>query len=232
MPFSIRSRLLLLVLSVLLPAAAAAVWMILQTYADERTMLERNLRDTTRALSLVVDRELTQRAAIARVLSLSTALDSAPALSDAQLATFTMQARPDLPDGGQPLLRGQALGAVDVERDECTGGCGDVPAVVEREKALRQDALVDGPVDVPKGDTSDHGGLGRPQHVRNRTHGDLRNKSSDVSEYIVSVGGYQWLRRRMKRPRSPSAPGYKTRLGIRRHASRRLPVWASSTWQR
>ncbi len=93
MPVSIRSRLLLLVLSVLLPAVAAALWIIAQTYSAERRLLERNLRDTTRALSLVVDRELSQRAAIARVLSLTGALDLAPQIPAEQLALFETQAR-------------------------------------------------------------------------------------------------------------------------------------------
>ena len=54
MPITIRSRLLLLVLSVLLPAVAAAGWLIARTYAAEREAQERNLRDTARALSMVV----------------------------------------------------------------------------------------------------------------------------------------------------------------------------------
>ncbi|HEY6133913.1 MAG TPA: ATP-binding protein [Rubrivivax sp.] len=72
---SIRARLILLVLSVLTPALAAALWVIDITYANERSAIERNLRDTTRALSLVVDRELARRDVIARVLTLSELLD-------------------------------------------------------------------------------------------------------------------------------------------------------------
>ena len=93
MQFSIRSRLLLLVLSVLVPAVAGAAWLIAQTYNAEREANERVLRDTTRALSLVVDRELNQRAVIARVLSLSHALDDAPQVDPARLSMFDQQAR-------------------------------------------------------------------------------------------------------------------------------------------
>ncbi len=90
---SIRTRLLLLVLSVVLPAGAAALWMLGQTYAAERAARERNLQDTTRALSMVIGRELEQRAAIARVLAQSRMLDSAPELSPAQLEAFEQQAQ-------------------------------------------------------------------------------------------------------------------------------------------
>ena len=63
MPVSIRSRLLLLVLSVLVPGAAAALWIISQTYQAERQALERHLSDTTRALATVIDMAATQRPA-------------------------------------------------------------------------------------------------------------------------------------------------------------------------
>jgi hypothetical protein len=67
MSVSIRSRLLLLVVAVLLPAVAAALWIIGQTFKSEREALERNLRDTTRALSMVVDHELALRGEISRL---------------------------------------------------------------------------------------------------------------------------------------------------------------------
>jgi hypothetical protein len=53
---SIRLRLLVLVLSALLPAVVAAAWVVLQTYQHEREVAQRGLRDTTRALSMVVGR--------------------------------------------------------------------------------------------------------------------------------------------------------------------------------
>lgn len=93
MQISIRSRLLLLVLSVLVPAVAGAAWLVAQTYHAEREANERTLRDTTRALSLVVDREFDQRDAIVRVLALSHSLDDAPTVDPVQLLMFDLQAR-------------------------------------------------------------------------------------------------------------------------------------------
>lgn len=93
MPISIRSRLLLLVLSVLLPGVAGALWVLFDTFRSEQQTMERGLRDTTAALSMVVDRELTQRAAIARTLSMSAMLDTAPTLTADQRSYFDRQAR-------------------------------------------------------------------------------------------------------------------------------------------
>src|SRR5688572_24129387 len=93
MPISIRSRLLLLLMSVLLPAMAGALWVLFNTVRAEQQTMERGLRDTANALSMVVDRELMQRAAIARTLSTSAVLDTAPALSQEQLSYFDRQAR-------------------------------------------------------------------------------------------------------------------------------------------
>jgi signal transduction histidine kinase/ActR/RegA family two-component response regulator len=93
MPSSIRSRLLLLVLAVLLPGLGGATWLIANTIDAERTAHERSLRDTARASSMVVDRELAQRAGVARVLAQSRWLDDAPELSTDQLAGFEQLAR-------------------------------------------------------------------------------------------------------------------------------------------
>lgn len=75
MPVTIRSRLLLLVLSVLLPGMLGVAWLIASTYEAERDAHERNLRDTARALSMLVDGELSRRAAIAHVLAQAPSLD-------------------------------------------------------------------------------------------------------------------------------------------------------------
>ncbi len=90
---SIRSRLLILVASVLLPAVAAAVWLVAQTYSAERQANQRLLTDTARALSQVVDRELAQRAYLLRGLAMSRMLDDAPELSRDNLLAFEQQAR-------------------------------------------------------------------------------------------------------------------------------------------
>jgi signal transduction histidine kinase len=72
---SLRSRLLLLIAAFMLPtlaAAAAAIWYI----ADQKQQqFELGLREATRALSLVVEQELSRREAIARTLAESPALD-------------------------------------------------------------------------------------------------------------------------------------------------------------
>ncbi|MBX9715648.1 MAG: response regulator, partial [Burkholderiaceae bacterium] len=51
----IRSRLLLLVLSVLVPGIAAALWVVSQTYHAERQALDRQFRDASRALAAAID---------------------------------------------------------------------------------------------------------------------------------------------------------------------------------
>ncbi|RZJ08247.1 MAG: response regulator [Rubrivivax sp.] len=93
MPVTIRSRLLLLVLSVLLPSMLGVGWLIGSAYEAERDAHERNLRDTSRALSMLVDAELSRRATIAHVLSQSPELDGpVPPEAERRLA-FEQQAR-------------------------------------------------------------------------------------------------------------------------------------------
>ncbi|MCK7497749.1 MAG: hypothetical protein MZW92_48550 [Comamonadaceae bacterium] len=118
--FSIRSRLLLLVVAVLLPAVAAAAFIIVRTYAAEREALERNLRDTARALSTVVDREIEQRTAVARVLATVQSLQGAPDIGAEQRREFEEQARQamlgtegwlELTAGGRVILGTRPAGA-------------------------------------------------------------------------------------------------------------------------
>ncbi len=90
---SIRSRLLVLVLAVLLPALLGAAWLVGRTFQAERDAHERTLRETSRALSQVVDTELTRRATLARALAQSTHLDDAAGLTQADLLEFDAQAR-------------------------------------------------------------------------------------------------------------------------------------------
>ena len=90
---TIRSRLVLLVLAVLLPAVAITSWLIARTYDSERIANENTLRETTRALANLVDRELAQRASVARALSLLPELDAAPEITPAQLERFEQQVR-------------------------------------------------------------------------------------------------------------------------------------------
>jgi len=93
MPVTIRSRLLLLVLAVLLPGMLGFGWLIVSTYAAEREAHERYLRDTSRALSMLVDGELSRRATIAHVLSQSPELDGPAPLEPARRLAFEQQAR-------------------------------------------------------------------------------------------------------------------------------------------
>lgn len=93
MPVAIRSRLLLLVLSVLLPGMLGVAWLIASTYEAERDAHERTLRDTARALSMLVDGELSRRAAIAHVLAQSPELDRPQALDEAGRLGFERLAR-------------------------------------------------------------------------------------------------------------------------------------------
>lgn len=93
MPLPIRSRLLVLVLSVMLPGIIAALWVSWQTWSDEQDATVRHMRDSTRALSMVVDKELARRAGIARVLSLSQILDASPQIPPDDLAMLELQSR-------------------------------------------------------------------------------------------------------------------------------------------
>jgi len=90
---SLRLRLILLALAVFLPALVAALWVIGRTYDSERANLERGLRETTRALSLVVDKELGKREIVARILAGSPYLDAAPNLSADDQRRFYEEAR-------------------------------------------------------------------------------------------------------------------------------------------
>ena len=92
MSVSIRSRLLFLVLAVLLPGLAGLAYLMHSVYAGEREANTRTLRDTSRALSMVVEGELRKRAAIAQVLAASRWLDHAPHLAPEEKARFTQLA--------------------------------------------------------------------------------------------------------------------------------------------
>ncbi|MFG6465704.1 ATP-binding protein [Roseateles sp. BYS87W] len=93
MPVTIRSRLLLLVLSALLPCMLGVAWLIGSTYEAERVAHSRTLRDTSRALSMLVDGELQRRAAIAHVLAQSPELDGSLPLDAERRLGFDQLAR-------------------------------------------------------------------------------------------------------------------------------------------
>ncbi len=71
---SIRTRLLLLVFAVWLPALAGFALLARSTYLHETAMATDHVRDTARSISFVIDGELDKRAAVARTLAASIAL--------------------------------------------------------------------------------------------------------------------------------------------------------------
>lgn len=73
-PMPLRRRVLLFAVFLVLPAIAVGTFLVVKTYTRERAVLEDTLRDTTRAMSLVVDREFERRAAIVRLLAASASL--------------------------------------------------------------------------------------------------------------------------------------------------------------
>lgn len=89
---TVRGRLWLLVLASMLPLAAAAIGWIYYVYADKQEQFEGSLKETTRALALVVDREIARRDAIVRTLALS------PTLVTGDLQAFYDFARTIAPD--------------------------------------------------------------------------------------------------------------------------------------
>lgn len=92
-PQSIRSRLVLLVLAILLPSLVAGLWVVGLTFRLARDTNQRHLEDTARALSMVLDLELAKRSGVVRGLALSRMLDAAPNLAPGTLRAFDEQAR-------------------------------------------------------------------------------------------------------------------------------------------
>jgi signal transduction histidine kinase/ActR/RegA family two-component response regulator len=83
---SVRLRIQILVLCVVCSCLAAAAWAVATTYGREKSAMEQALRETARALALVVDRELGRREAVAWTLATS------PSLRSGDLQAFHQQA--------------------------------------------------------------------------------------------------------------------------------------------
>ncbi|MES2104961.1 MAG: ATP-binding protein [Pseudomonadota bacterium] len=83
----IRSRLLILVLAVLIPAIIAAAAGIAYVYLEAQQANKQNMREVVRALALVVDKEIARREAILHTLGASQSLD------DGNLGEFYRQAQ-------------------------------------------------------------------------------------------------------------------------------------------
>lgn len=71
---SIRLRLILLVIAIVIPAIGAGAWSVTTAYERERAALEARLRQMTSVLSLVIDGEVKRRIAIGRALAASALL--------------------------------------------------------------------------------------------------------------------------------------------------------------
>ena len=95
-PTSIRSRLILLVLSILVPALLTGWWVMSLSHRLAREANQALLEDTARALSTVLSLELAQRAGVVRSLALSRMLESAPDIPLGPLREFDDQARRSL----------------------------------------------------------------------------------------------------------------------------------------
>jgi len=89
---SIRGRLILLTVAVVFPAVLAAGLLIHEAHHNERAAVERQLSETARALSLVVDRQLGQSR------SLLLGLATSPDLARGDIAAFRRQAETAVAD--------------------------------------------------------------------------------------------------------------------------------------
>ncbi len=83
----LRTRMQLLTITLLVPAGLLAGWLVFESHRNQRTSMQRQLSETARALSLVVDRQLSLAEAQLRALATS------PVLGTPDLASFSMQAR-------------------------------------------------------------------------------------------------------------------------------------------
>jgi signal transduction histidine kinase/CheY-like chemotaxis protein len=93
-PAALRARLVMLVLAVLAPALITAALLLVNAYRQERDSISRQMSETARALSLVVDRQIGQDKV------LMSALAASPALKSGDWDVFDAQAREaSLPSG-------------------------------------------------------------------------------------------------------------------------------------
>jgi signal transduction histidine kinase/CheY-like chemotaxis protein len=91
---ALRVRLVTLVLAVLIPALITAALLLANAYRHERASISRQMIETTRALSLVVDRQIGQDRVLLEALAAS------PALKAGDWAAFDAQAREATRDTG------------------------------------------------------------------------------------------------------------------------------------
>ncbi len=84
---TLRLRVVLLTLLILLPAIGVGGWLVAAAVAREHAVMDTRLRETTRALSLVLDREVERRVAIVQLLAAS------PQAQDLDFAGFCKLAK-------------------------------------------------------------------------------------------------------------------------------------------
>ena len=95
---TVRRRLLLMALSLVLPAVVFMILLARAQYGESRARYERQLIATTRALVVATDRQIGQGQSILQTLAVS------PALISGDLPAFERQARAAVKDGGWIIL--------------------------------------------------------------------------------------------------------------------------------
>lgn len=90
---SIRSRLVLLVLAVLLPALGAVAWVVFRGWQSGHEAIDNHARDRTQALAMAIDREVHRYSGIAHALARSPLLDRTPPLAERDRLAFEDTAR-------------------------------------------------------------------------------------------------------------------------------------------
>ena len=95
---SVRSRLVLMALSLVVPAVVLMVIVTANAYRESQARYEQQLVATTRALGVATDRQISQGVATLETLALS------PALQDGDLAAFERQARETVKQGTSWIL--------------------------------------------------------------------------------------------------------------------------------
>ena len=96
----IRTRLLILILTILVPAFIAAVLAVWYVYQEERRAQETSVKEAVRAFALLVDNELEIKEGILHALA------NSPALARGDLATFEHHARSLAPAAETAPTRG------------------------------------------------------------------------------------------------------------------------------
>lgn len=174
---SFRLRSLLLVVAVIIPSLMAALWAVASAYQGQKDETLRSLRDTTRALALVVDRELGRRESIAWTLAASPAARSGDLQAFHEQAVSAVQGvggwalifdargqlvNSHLPYGSklheQPASYSRLMGRLD-------GGQAHVTGLIEGPLSKRRLVLVDVPIRESVIEGAGQGSLLKPRRA-------------------------------------------------------------------